>query len=251
MEIINMPSTFDRRLLLVCVGLSLLTCVVVAQQRPEGRGWGGGSGGGFGVGFGGGGPLDLLQRADVQAELELLDEQKKEMHARVETFNERRRELLRSFADQFRDRDAGSEADREALRAKVQEAFRTLSQETEAGLSFLLPHQRKRLSQLEIQFRLRGFGGLGALGSREIGDQLSVTDEQREVLRHKATELGHELSKKIAELRREMQEKLLAELTSEQRETFREMLGDPFEFQDRPPSPPVVREANNVNDNNE
>ena len=37
------------------------------------------------------------------------------------------------------------------------------------------------------------------------------------------------------ELRREMQEKLLAELHPEQRAKLHEMLGDPFEFQDRPP----------------
>ena len=227
-----MPSTFNHRLLLTCIGLSLVACVTNAQSRPDSRGRS--VGGPFG--FGSGGPLDLLQRPDVQAELELLDEQKKEMNLRVETMNERRRDLLRSFADQFRDRDAGSEADREALREQVQEAFRTLNRETEEGLSFLLPHQRKRLAQLEIQFRLRGFGGLGALGSREIGEQLSVTDEQREVLRHKAAELGQELGRKIAALRSEMQEKLLAELTSEQRVKFQEMLGDPFEFQDRPPS---------------
>ncbi|MDA1051630.1 MAG: hypothetical protein O3C40_14270 [Planctomycetota bacterium] len=227
-----MPSIHNRLLITTCVGLSLLTCAAFAQPRPDGRGRGG-SGGGP-PGFGGGGPLELLQRSDVQAELELLDDQKDEARELVEQFNERRRELFSGFAEQFRNRDA-AEADREALQNKVQEAMRTLNKETEEGLSFLLPHQRKRLSQLEIQFQMRGGGGLGALGSREVGEQLAVTDEQREVLRDKALELGQEFGRKIAELRREMQEKLLAELNPEQRAKFQELVGDPFEFQDRPP----------------
>jgi len=226
-----MTSTFKRLLLLTtCIGLSLLACETSAQPRPEGRGRGGGP-----PGFGGGGPLELLQRPDVQAELELLDDQKNDLRALVEKSNERRRELFSGFPDQFRNRDAFSEADREALRNKVQEAFQSLNKETEQGLSFLLPHQRKRLSQLEIQFRMRGGGGFGALASPEIGAQLDVTDAQREILRDKAMELGREFGKKVAELRREMQEKLLDELNPEQRAKFQEMLGDPFEFQDRPP----------------
>ena len=229
-----MLSSLNSRLLLTaCIGLSLLAGATFAQPRPDGRGRGG-LGGGL-PGFGGGGPLELLQRPDVQAELELLDEQKNDLLALVEKSNERRRELFSGFADQFRNRDAASEADREALRNKVQEAFQSLNKETEQGLSFLLPHQRKRLSQLEIQFRMRGGGGLGALGSPEIGAQLEVTDQQREILRDKAMELGREFGKKLAELRREMQEKLLAELSPEQRTKFQEMVGDPFEFQDRPP----------------
>ena len=208
-EITNMPSTFNRLFLLTtCVGLTLLAGAAFAQPRPDERGRGGPGGGP--PGFGGGGPLELLQRPDVQTELELLDDQMNDLRALVEKSNERRREVGGSFADQFRNRDAASEADREALRNKVQEAFRKLNEETEQGLSFLLPHQRKRLSQLEIQFQMRGGGGLGALGSPEISGQLGVTDEQRDVLREKAMELGQEFGKKIAELRREMQEMLLA-----------------------------------------
>jgi len=234
MEITTVLSTLNRLLrLATCIGLSLLTGAAFGQPRANGPGRGGPGGGP--PGFGGGGPLELLQRPDVQAELELLDDQKDDLRSLVEQSNERRRELGRSFAEQFRNRDAASDTDRDALRNKVQEAFGALNKETEQGLSFLLPHQRKRLSQLEIQFRMRGGGGLGALGSREISEQLEITDEQREVLREKAMELGQEFSKKLAELRREMQGKLLAELNPEQRAKFQEMLGDPFEFQDRPP----------------
>ncbi len=227
-----MPSTCNRLFLLAtCIGLSLLTGVTLAQPRPEGRGRGGPGGGPFGFG---GGPVELLQRADVQAELELLDDQKNDLRALVEKSNERRREVLGGFAEQFRNREV-AEADREALRENFQEAMRKLSDEVELGLSFLLPHQRKRLSQLELQFQMRGGGGLGALGSPEIGEQLAVTEQQRAALREKALELGQEFGKKIAELRREMQDKLLAELNPEQQAKFKEMLGDPFEFQDRPP----------------
>jgi hypothetical protein len=232
MEITNMPSTFIRTLFLTCLGLSLVACDSLAQQRPDGRGRSGVVGGP--PGFGPGGPLELLQRPDVQTELELLDDQTKELGEVVLQFNEQRRELLMDSMRQFRDPNA-TDADREALRGKIQEDLRALNEETEAGLTFLLPHQRRRLSQLEIQFRMRAGGGLGALGSQEIVEQLGVTEEQREMLRSKAVELGQEFSQKIAELRREMQDKLLAELNPDQRAKFQEMLGDPFEFQDRPP----------------
>lgn len=212
----------------VCIMVTLVAAVANSQQRGSGQGRGGPPG------FGGGGPLELLQRADVQSELELIDDQKDEARALVEKFNERRRELFSGFAEEFRNRDATDEQ-RQQLRSKVQETMKTLNEETERGLSFLLPHQRQRLSQLEIQFRMRGGGGLGALGSREVSEKLNVTDEQRDAMRTKAQVLGQEFTQKLAELRREMQEKLLAELNPEQRAAFKEMVGDPFEFQDRPP----------------
>ena len=226
-----MPPNCNRLLLLTtCIGLSLLANGTFAQPRPDGRGRAGGI-----AAFGRSAPLDLLRRPDVQSELELLDEQKSEALALSKKFDERRREILSGFADQFRERDASSEADRQVLLKNVQEAFRGLHEETEVGLSFLLPHQRKRLSQVEIQFRMRAGGGLGALASPEIGAQLEVTEPQREILRNKAMELGREFGKKVAELRREMQQQLLAELSPEQRTKFEELVGDPFEFQDGPP----------------
>ncbi|MBC8350415.1 MAG: hypothetical protein H8E66_00405 [Planctomycetes bacterium] len=228
MQIINVPLVSKWVLVATCIGLSVGASASIAQQRPGGQGRGGPPG------FGSGGPLELLQRADVQGELELLDDQKEEARDLVQKFNERRRELFSGFAEQFRNRDATDEQ-RQALRSKVQETMQTLNKETEQGLSFLLPHQRERLSQLEVQFRMRGGGGLGALGSREIGEKLGVTEEQREALRDKSLELGQEFSKKLAELRRELQDQLLAELNPDQRAKFQAMVGDPFEFQDRPP----------------
>lgn len=197
-------------------------------QRPGGQGRGPG-GRGFPGGFGGG-PLELLQRPDVQAELELLDDQKHEARKLAEDLNSRRRELFGQFRGGNQNED-----DREALRERVREAFQKLNQDTEESLSFLLPHQRTRLSQLEVQFRMRGGGALGALSSRQVAENLKVSDEQREKLRERGRELGQELRKKMAELQREFQDKLLAELEPEQRAKFQELVGDPFEFQDQGP----------------
>lgn len=218
-------SSSANRLLLACSIAALLMAVEArAQNRPDGRGRGGP--------FGGGGAVELLQRADVQAELELLDEQKEAARELLGKSNERRREVFGGFAEQFRNRDA-SEDQRRALQEQVREAMQKLNAETEASLDFLLPHQRKRLAQLEIQFRMRGAGG--ALGSREVSEGLALTDEQKEAVREKSRELAQEFAKKMAELRLQMQEQLLAELNPEQRAKFQELVGDPFEFQDRPP----------------
>ncbi|MEO8498816.1 MAG: hypothetical protein ABI614_27460, partial [Planctomycetota bacterium] len=74
-----------------------------------------------------------------------------------------------------------------------------------------------------------------AFATPEISEQLALSEPQRDELRAKGAELTRDFSKKMNELRLEMREKLLAELNPEQRAKFQEMLGDPFEFQDRPP----------------
>ncbi len=209
--------------LVALVSLSSAASLSAQQNRDNRRpDQGGGRGGGFPFGGGGGGGLMLLQREDVQGELDLLDDQKKQLTDLREKSTEKMREAFRA--------GAGGGGDREALQATM----RKFTEETQAELDkVLLPHQSKRLKQLETQLAMRGRGVLGALGG-DLAEKIGIAEDQREKLREKAQDLDNELRKKTAELRKQAQDQLLASLTEEQRKQFNEMIGEPFEFKDEP-----------------
>lgn len=207
-----------------CLAVASLTTSLMAQPQPgqppggPGRGFGG-------MGFGGPGGLGLLQREDVQEELELLDDQKTQIRELQEKSRERMGEVFRGF------RGGDSGGDR---RDELRDTFRKFNEETQAELEkILLPHQAKRLKQLEVQMRMRG-GVMGALGG-DVAEQIGLTEDQTEKLRDKARELEQEMRKKLTELRKQMQDQLLAELGPDQREKFNELVGEPFEFRDEAP----------------
>lgn len=219
-------------LLSLVVIVSLSTAVSgLAQQNRERRGDQGGPGGrGGGIQFfgggGGGGPLMLLQRNDVQAELELLDDQKKQVNDLREKSTQKMRELFGNLR-------GGEGGDRRG--DELRDAFRKAAEETQAEVDkILLPHQTKRLKQLEVQMQMRGRGVLGALGGGDVPEKLGISEEQREKLREKAQGLDEEVRKKTAELRKQAQEQLIASLTEDQRKQFNELIGEPFEFKDEP-----------------
>jgi type VI protein secretion system component VasK len=112
---------------------------------------------------------------------------------------------------------------------KAQKLQQESQKELEAEIGkILLPHQMKRAKQLEMQLRLRG--GLGRLGD-QTAQELGLTDEQKEKLRGKSEQLEEEIRKKLAELRTQAQNELLKVLTPEQQAKWKDMVGEPFEFQ--------------------
>jgi Spy/CpxP family protein refolding chaperone len=224
------PVVFARSVLARSLGC--LAAILVAgmlnisiQAQPPGGFRGGPGGPGGGAMFGG--PVALLQREDVQQELELLEDQKTQLKAMNEKTRERMGEL-------FRGQRGGAEGN--DRRDELRETFRKFNEETQAEVDkILLPHQSKRLQQLEVQMRMRG-GVMGALGG-DVAEKLGISEEQRDKLREKAQGLEQELRKKMAEVRKQMQDQLLAELSPEQRKQFNDMVGDPFEFKDEAPPP--------------
>jgi Spy/CpxP family protein refolding chaperone len=222
---------------LALLAVICLSSPVWAQQRPDNRrgdqgGPGGRGGGGFQFfGGGGGGALGLLAREDVQEELELLDDQKKQVADLREKSQQKQRDLFSSLRDGGG--GGGGGGDR---REEFQAAFRKFNEENQAEVDkILLPHQSKRLKQLEAQIAMRGRGVLGGLGGGDIAEKLAITEAQGEQLREKARELETELRKKTNELRKQAQDQLLASLTEEQRKQYKELIGEPFEFRDEGP----------------
>jgi hypothetical protein len=162
--------------------------------------------------------LALLQRRDVQEELELLDDQKQQVTALAERSQERMREMFRG---------RGNDGDRGAALT----AMRRFNEEVQAELDkVLLPHQSKRLRQIEVQSRMRFGVGLGG----PVAEDLGLSEADQDKLREKARGLEQELARKTAEIRRQLQEQLIADLSEDQRAKFKEMVGEPFEFRDEP-----------------
>jgi Spy/CpxP family protein refolding chaperone len=203
---------------LLALGCSLALVGSPAQAQPQ-RGFGGGPGA-FGGGFGFGGLSDVLRREDARKELELLDDQV----AQLEKLNEGRREKMRDLFSGMRDIPQDQRGE------KMRELFQKAQQDLEADIGkILLPHQMKRAKQLAAQLRLRG--GVRSVLGDQMAQDLGLTEDQKEKLRTKSEQLEEQLRKKYAELRSQAQNELLQLLTPAQQAKWKEMVGEPFEFQ--------------------
>ena len=205
-------------LLVVATGLILLATDVMAQG-PGGRGRGGRGGGGQGRG----GIQALLQREDVQRELEITDDQMEELRELGQNRGDR------SQREKMREELEGLSDDERQEKLQEMRQKRTEDQKAQLG-EVLLPQQIRRLEQLTAQFTVSAAGGQ-AMFRGAIAEQLGLTEKQKEELQEKAEELQKEYNKRMAKLRKEMQEELLEELSPEQRKKFHDMMGESFEFE--------------------
>ncbi len=190
-----------RPVLFGMLGLAALILLPAAASAQPG----GGRFGGFGGGAGGG--LMLLNDENVQKDLEIVDSQKEKLQAVQEKIREEFRTMFQG----------GERPDREAIQAKMEGFQKEVN-------DVLLPHQRDRLKQIEVQSRLR-FGG-----NASIGDVLELSDEEKEKLREKDRELSTEMNKEISKIRDKYREKLLETLSPDQRAKFKQLMGNPIEF---------------------
>lgn len=203
---------------------------VLAQQPGGGRfGQGGPGGGGFG-GFGGGAATyaSLLGNEGVQKELELVDDQLTKIKAINDKSREGLRELFQGAGGGGNNNLSDEEraARREETRKKMEERNASLDKEfTEV----LLPHQRERLAQLKVQANLQRLGTVGTLTSKDVADQLGITEAQATKLKDANETINKELNEKIAKLREETRAKLLDSLSASQKEKWTKIQGEKFE----------------------
>ncbi len=202
-----------------CYSAILMAVLVVSFSSGVAAQPAGGRPGGFGGP--GGGTMGLLLRQDVRDELELLDSQ-------VEELTKVRDDLMQQFRELMAPDENLSMQDR---MQRGREMMEKAQGEMEKKLGqVLLPHQKRRLDQLNSQMALRG-GFFRGLTSEQLADDFNITAQQRERLRTKAEQLEAELRQKIAELRKQAQSELLKELTPAQQAQVRERFGEPFDFQ--------------------
>ena len=208
------------------LGVAVLLAVpALAQQRQQGQQ--GPGAGGFGGGLAG-----LIENAGVQQELKLDTEQVEKAKAAVDKVREKH------SADRAKLQDLSQEERREQSRAINQ----AVSEETMKALENVLrPEQIKRFKQIELQRR-----GAAAFTEPEVQKALKLTGEQkakiktiaadaaqerRELFQGGANRGGQEAQQKMAAVRKATMERVSAVLTDDQKQTCKELLGQPFEVQ--------------------
>jgi Spy/CpxP family protein refolding chaperone len=183
-------------------------------QRGPGRG-------GFG-GFGGfGGGTMLLTNKSVQEELKVDEDQAK----KLEELSTKNRESFSGL------RDLSQEERREKMAAITAENNKAVE-------GILKPEQVTRLHQIENQN-----GGVNALLSDRNAEKLKLTDDQKKKIQdinassfQKMGDLREQFQndregamKKMQEIRAEVNKEALNVLTDDQKKTWEELTGTPFE----------------------
>lgn len=166
-----------------------------------------------------GSPLGLLSDPRIRADIEMVDDQYKELQSLNAGIQQRLAEQLRAI--DFN--DSGNVASQ--LRAMRDAAQRDLN-------GVLLPHQLARLRQIRMQSKLRRRSFIDLLTNDPLKSELGITDDQTEALKTAEQEIEVEMQKEIARLRNKARDRLLAKLTATQRAKVKEMFGDAFEFRE-------------------
>jgi Spy/CpxP family protein refolding chaperone len=196
-------------------------------RRP---GFGGGPGGGPLVGpppgaFGGG-KLFLLTQKSVQEELKLSDDQVK----KVAELGEKQRDAFQGLRNLGRD--------------ELRKKFEEMTKDTDKAIADTLKEdQLKRFNQIALQQQ-----GTRALGDPEVADALKLSPEQKDKVKAVQEEARREFGalfqgggdpaegrKKMEELRKATDEKLMNVLTDEQKAKWKELQGEPFKGEIRRP----------------
>ncbi len=189
------------------------------QQR--GQGGQGPRGQGFGMMMGGAGMMSgmLLQRADVQRELNLTEQQKNQIRQMQENQRAAMQEL-RNLPPQER-------------RQKMQELW-----QKNDPTSVLNESQKKRLREIELQAM-----GPSAFLQEDVANELKLTQEQRSRLQGIVMQQMQQLREQfqgggfgqggqnLQQLREQMEKQMLEVLTPAQRQQWQQMQGKPFQFE--------------------
>ncbi|QEL17172.1 Spy/CpxP family protein refolding chaperone [Limnoglobus roseus] len=232
--------------------LSLSFAAAVAGSALAQRPGGGGAGGGFGMGggFGGGSAYRLVATNKVlQDELKVTDEQKKKVEEAMKPITEKQREL-------FSGGGFGQNATDEQ-RKEMREKMEKISEETKKAVEGVLDDKQKtRLSEINVQVL-----GFGAFSNKDVQEKLKLTDAQKEKVKTVAetyqkdsaelrkdmprvggrgqggnNQPSEEDAKKLADYRKkadalksEAEDKVKAELTADQKTTWKTLVGEKFD----------------------
>jgi len=176
-----------------------------------------------------GGPAMLLSNKGVQQELKLDDKQVEDANKLAEDLRTKMREAFESAQ--------GLEGEERAK--KMQEIRQQQTEETNKALATLLkPEQKKRFDQISLQQM-----GANAFSTPAVQKDLNLTDAQKDKVKEindGAREQMREIfqgaqndreaaREKMMTLRKETLDKVLAELNDDQKKTWKEKTGAPYE----------------------
>ncbi len=218
-----------------------------------GRGsFGGGfGGGGFGSrgGFGGprGGIGSLVNREEVQKELQLTEDQIKQLEEAAAAMRPTR-ESMEPFMTRMR--DAQTDEERTKVREEMSASFEKTRTEGEAKLMSLLNEKQvARLKQLQLQE-----GGYRQLTNEDTAKQLKLTEDQlkqitelEEQRSNARRELGRRAtSEERDKVQQEFDQKIEAVLTKDQQAQWKQMLGPALVTETKPAEPGAPAVSSNA-----
>jgi Spy/CpxP family protein refolding chaperone len=201
----------------LALAISVYAVNSAVAQRP-------GGGGGMGRGGIAG---QLAENKQLQDELKL----DKEQIDKIKTALGKVREDMKDDLAKLRE-EGTSREDRQAIGKKLAEAT------NKALADVLKPEQTKRLQQIENQMM-----GLRLFSQEKVQSALKLTDEQKDKIKaigeenqKKMAELREggfnpENLKKMTELRKESMAAAVKLLNEEQKKTYEDLVGKPFELQ--------------------
>jgi hypothetical protein len=209
--------------------LGLLAAMASPAWAQRGRGFGGG-------GFGGGGAL--LTNKSVQQELKVSGDQATKLAALADEQRTKGQELRTKLQDLPQDE----------RQAKMREYMTTASADLQKGLGTILkPEQLKRYNQIQTQQM-----GVAAFSSPRVQEALKLTDDQKtqirelaqarqgagrggfQDLRNASADERQAALKKMADNRKAALDKVVALLNADQKTTWKELTGEPFEVKYEP-----------------
>lgn len=161
--------------------------------------------------------LGLLERPKVREELEMVDDQYKELQRLTSSIQSK-------AAVEIRNMDFSKVTN---VATRIRGIQNSMKQDIE---DLLLPHQLKRLKQLQNRSQLQRQSIARLLTSDPVKSELEISDEQSEELLEAEEDIEAELEKEIEQLREKAREKLLSKLKASQRQKAEELLGEDFDF---------------------
>jgi hypothetical protein len=165
--------------------------------------------------------LGLLADENIRADLEMVDDQYRELQVVSEQIRNRSAEQLRllDFTNT----------------AELAQRIRDIREQARKELdSLLLPHQLERLQQIRMQSQLRRRSLVDLLISNPLRSELDISQQQVTELRDAEQEIEKEVQREIQQIRARAREKLLSKLSNKQRTKVKTLIGDDFEFKRAP-----------------
>ena len=196
-------------------------CLLAGQAHAQGRG---------GMGMGG---IRLYTNKSVQKELKLTEDQTKKVNETVADLGEKYQDRLQ---------EARSSQDFPQMQKLNQEM---VADARKALADTLKPEQSKRFGEIALQQM-----GVQAFGNPMVMKTIKLTDDQTSKVTTLQTEMRDKMMelrqgfqddregtmKKMADLRTEMLGKAVALLTDDQKKSWKDMIGEPFEVKPDPQS---------------
>ena len=168
-------------------------------------------------------PLSLLDNKDVREELEFVDDQLDEFRAAQD-------ELRQQILDRAKSLAGAGKLDPSQMSEIAKELAKLKKGSQKSLESMLLPHQLERLRQVALQIQMKKRGAANTLISGKIAEELGIDAAQKKRIENRQEELKQELDRRMGELKKEIRDMLLDELTSEQKRKLEKLSGDEFEY---------------------